>query len=577
MMLYAVVLDPRCKVGFFKYCFLNTLGYDKKLVSEMTDKITCGITELFQWYVKNNASEDVHSREEVGGASSKVAVDGDDDFDSHKSLKSLSKMHQQNETNMASKTELEKYLMEASEDDNPMEEILSKIAPKDKEKSSRQTSKATTTSTATTTKKKEVNTASTVTGQKRKGLESSMSDTALDKALEKKTRMAHERSRTTLMIQAYTISTRTRSKSLEDKKFSPEDLASTPKSIDKPLVPLPCRRKHLKKQQVAETEASSKTPEKSSPSPIILDSPEVKQTKERLSPVEEPFVDSSPSREVTDSPSDHTPGKSTLSDLKIKAKESLGTEKGAFDSPVSPSKGTIKDEDQGHLQIDIQAALSPLENLRARKLSGVGFSIQPSISSDDVSKAKESLKAALRKNLRSALHHGRASQLKEIMKTLIEAKALAPDQEANIVSFYKQFPSLLDAFDNAKHGLSGIEVKLEKASSLTKTLNQRTEDWKVLKVRLEEGVQAREVAKKRIDELKLQLEAAEKDFSQAESNVRSLQAEKNEIFDEVNRSKDQYQALNVGQLNQSKIEYDSKMQALEMLWEKFKGNLYDCL
>ncbi|KAH7854995.1 hypothetical protein Vadar_019971 [Vaccinium darrowii] len=31
MMLYAVVLDPRCKLGFFEYCFLNTLGFDKKL------------------------------------------------------------------------------------------------------------------------------------------------------------------------------------------------------------------------------------------------------------------------------------------------------------------------------------------------------------------------------------------------------------------------------------------------------------------------------------------------------------------------------------------------------------------
>ncbi|KAH7841290.1 hypothetical protein Vadar_027969 [Vaccinium darrowii] len=169
--------------------------------------------------------------------------------------------------------------------------------------------------------------------------------------------------------------------------------------------------------------------------------------------------------------------------------------------------------------------------------SGVGSSVQPSISSDDVSKDKESLKVALRKNLRLALHHGRASQLKEIMKTLIEAKALTPAHETNLVSFYKQFPSLLDAFDNAKQGISGIEMQLEEASSLTKTLNQRTEDWKDLKVRLEEGVQAREAAKKRIDELKLQLKAVEKDLSQAEINVRSLQVKKNEIFNEVNRSK----------------------------------------
>ncbi|KAH7844920.1 hypothetical protein Vadar_033197 [Vaccinium darrowii] len=110
-----VVLDPRCKVGFFEYCFLNALGFDKKLVSEMTDKITHGITELFEWYVRNNASVNVCSREEVGGASNKVDLDGLDD---QKSLKSLFKIHQQNETNMASKSKLEKHLLEASEDDN---------------------------------------------------------------------------------------------------------------------------------------------------------------------------------------------------------------------------------------------------------------------------------------------------------------------------------------------------------------------------------------------------------------------------------------------------------------------------
>ncbi|KAH7839452.1 hypothetical protein Vadar_004351 [Vaccinium darrowii] len=104
MMLYAVVLDPRCKVGFFEYCFLNTLGFDKRLVSEMTDKITRGITELFEWYVSNNASVNARNREDVGGASNKVDLGSLDD---QKSLKSLFKMHQQNETNMASKSERE--------------------------------------------------------------------------------------------------------------------------------------------------------------------------------------------------------------------------------------------------------------------------------------------------------------------------------------------------------------------------------------------------------------------------------------------------------------------------------------
>ncbi|KAI8571809.1 hypothetical protein RHMOL_Rhmol01G0148000 [Rhododendron molle] len=32
ILMFTVVLDPRCKIGFLEYCFQNTLGYDKTLV-----------------------------------------------------------------------------------------------------------------------------------------------------------------------------------------------------------------------------------------------------------------------------------------------------------------------------------------------------------------------------------------------------------------------------------------------------------------------------------------------------------------------------------------------------------------
>ncbi|KAF7139229.1 hypothetical protein RHSIM_Rhsim07G0226600 [Rhododendron simsii] len=123
MLMFAVVLDPRCKIGFFEYCFRNTLGYDKAKVGKLTDKLTHDITRLFGWYVTNNASMIVRSQE-VGG-SSEVDLDGVEmDFGNHKSLKSQFKMHMQKETNMASKSELEKYLAEASEDDSDKFDIL---------------------------------------------------------------------------------------------------------------------------------------------------------------------------------------------------------------------------------------------------------------------------------------------------------------------------------------------------------------------------------------------------------------------------------------------------------------------
>ncbi|KAF7136576.1 hypothetical protein RHSIM_Rhsim08G0156300 [Rhododendron simsii] len=75
MLMFAVVLDPRCKIGFFEYYFRNTLGYDKTVVGELTDNITIGITRLFEWYVKNNANSNVRSQE-VGGSSDKRDLDG---------------------------------------------------------------------------------------------------------------------------------------------------------------------------------------------------------------------------------------------------------------------------------------------------------------------------------------------------------------------------------------------------------------------------------------------------------------------------------------------------------------------
>ncbi|KAF7119892.1 hypothetical protein RHSIM_Rhsim13G0135600 [Rhododendron simsii] len=123
MLMFAVVLDPRCKIGFFEYCFRNTLGYDKTTVGKLTDKITYDTILLFGWYVKNNASVNVHSQEVEG--SSEVDLDGVEmDFGNHKSLKSQFKMHMQKETNMTSKSELEKYLAEASEDDSNKFDVL---------------------------------------------------------------------------------------------------------------------------------------------------------------------------------------------------------------------------------------------------------------------------------------------------------------------------------------------------------------------------------------------------------------------------------------------------------------------
>ncbi|KAF7127947.1 hypothetical protein RHSIM_Rhsim11G0015000 [Rhododendron simsii] len=117
MMMFAVVLDPRCKVAFFEYCLQNTLGYDKAIVGEFMDKLKSEITRLFGWYVKHNGFINVRNKE-VGGSSDTVDLDGlETDIGNHKSLKSQFKMHKQKEGNMASKTELEKYLAETSEDD----------------------------------------------------------------------------------------------------------------------------------------------------------------------------------------------------------------------------------------------------------------------------------------------------------------------------------------------------------------------------------------------------------------------------------------------------------------------------
>ncbi|KAF7154835.1 hypothetical protein RHSIM_Rhsim01G0140500 [Rhododendron simsii] len=93
-------------------------------LGELTDSITNGITRLFEWYVKNHANLNVHSQE-IGGSSDKGDLDGVEmEIGSHKSLKSQFKMHMQKETNMACKSELKKYLAEASEDDSEKFDVL---------------------------------------------------------------------------------------------------------------------------------------------------------------------------------------------------------------------------------------------------------------------------------------------------------------------------------------------------------------------------------------------------------------------------------------------------------------------
>ncbi|KAF7129605.1 hypothetical protein RHSIM_Rhsim10G0149600 [Rhododendron simsii] len=103
---------------------INQMLMFAMMVGELTDNITNGITRLFECYVKNNANLNVRSQE-VGGSSDKGDLDGVEmEIDSHKSLKSRFKMHMQKETNMACKSELGKYLAEASEDDSDKFDVL---------------------------------------------------------------------------------------------------------------------------------------------------------------------------------------------------------------------------------------------------------------------------------------------------------------------------------------------------------------------------------------------------------------------------------------------------------------------
>ncbi|KAF7147637.1 hypothetical protein RHSIM_Rhsim03G0092000 [Rhododendron simsii] len=62
MMMFAVVLDPQCKVAFFEYCLQYILGYDKAIVGQFTDKLKSEITRLFGWYVKHNGSLNVRNK-----------------------------------------------------------------------------------------------------------------------------------------------------------------------------------------------------------------------------------------------------------------------------------------------------------------------------------------------------------------------------------------------------------------------------------------------------------------------------------------------------------------------------------
>lgn len=71
--------------------------------------------------------------------------------------------------------------------------------------------------------------------------------------------------------------------------------------------------------------------------------------------------------------------------------------------------------------------------------SGVGSSSQVIFSAEEIAQAKGVLKAALKKDVKNALHQGHLPQLRKLMEILVASQAIPDIPGADLQNFYKDF------------------------------------------------------------------------------------------------------------------------------------------
>lgn len=113
LLMFGFVLDPRYKFKYVAWCLKKC--YENNVVDLMVEEIKKEMGELYGWYEKNGIH--VLPLKDEGQSRTKI-MDEEEGMDSLEKMKYRFKMHLEEENNLVSKSELERYLMEGCEVDN---------------------------------------------------------------------------------------------------------------------------------------------------------------------------------------------------------------------------------------------------------------------------------------------------------------------------------------------------------------------------------------------------------------------------------------------------------------------------
>ncbi|KAI8569977.1 hypothetical protein RHMOL_Rhmol02G0319100 [Rhododendron molle] len=115
LLLFGFVLDPRYKFKYVDWCLKKC--YEEEVVKQMIVEVKAEMSRFYGWYKKNGC----HGLQvqDVGQSSNKRKfLSNENGMDSLEKMKFQFKMHLEEEDNLVSKSELERYSMEGCEINN---------------------------------------------------------------------------------------------------------------------------------------------------------------------------------------------------------------------------------------------------------------------------------------------------------------------------------------------------------------------------------------------------------------------------------------------------------------------------
>ncbi|KAE9445599.1 hypothetical protein C3L33_22497, partial [Rhododendron williamsianum] len=222
--------------------------------------------------------------------------------------------------------------------------------------------------------------------------------------------------------------------------------------------------------------------------------------------------------------SSQTPDKSKLSPFKPE--------------PLIAQKDEIVEEAADEDMEDFfKAAASPVQ-VSISSISGDGSSsTQVPPTAEEIAEAKETFKALIKMDIRTALHPGRASSFKKALDVLARAQVFSEAVETTLQNFHKDFPDMQKSYDSAALELSKVESSLTEIDDLRQDLSKCVNGYEAFKSQIEAIEEQKtnlakdiQIWENQIQELKKKQDEAEKSMVALVTQQSSLEVQQKGLF-----------------------------------------------